>query len=97
MTLCFFSPAAEQDVDEIVTYIANENPQAAHSFLDALFEAINNLSDHPDMGHVRDDLTDRNVRFLSFKWHYIIIYRTTSTVEIVRVLSGYRDIANLLG
>jgi antitoxin ParD1/3/4 len=32
----FLSPAAEKDIDEIVTYLAQENPVAAHAFLDSL-------------------------------------------------------------
>jgi plasmid stabilization system protein ParE len=94
---CFLSPLAEQDVDEIVTYIAKENPASAHAFLDALFDTMEKLADYPDMGHLRDDLTDKPVKFWTFKWHYLIIYKPTSPIEIVRVLSGYRDIINLIG
>jgi plasmid stabilization system protein ParE len=31
----YLSPEAEHDIDEIVTYIAQENPTAAHTFLDS--------------------------------------------------------------
>ncbi len=52
MTLkCFLSPLAEKDVDEIVTYIAKENPTSAYAFLDALFDTMEKLADCPDMGH----------------------------------------------
>lgn len=91
------SLAAENDIDEIITYIANENPTAAHSFLDALFDAIHLLADNPEVGHKRSDLTSVNVKFWPFKWHYLIIYKSTSPVEIVRVLSGFRDIVSLIG
>lgn|SRR3990167_4188627 len=94
---CFLSPAAENDVDEIITYIAEENPKAAHTFLDALFDAMAKLAEHPDMGHLREDLTDRHVKFWPFKWHYLIIYKPESPIEVVRVLSGYRDIIDLIG
>lgn len=94
---CYLSPAAEKDVDEIITYIAEENPTAAHTFLDALFDALNKLAEHPDIGHLREDLTDKHVKFWPFKWHYLIIYKPESPIEIVRILSGYRDIINLIG
>lgn len=29
---CYLSPAAENDIDEVITYLAQENPKAAHSF-----------------------------------------------------------------
>jgi len=91
------SAEAEHDIDEIITYIAQENPTAAHTFLDSLYEAMEKLSDNPHMGHLREDLTDKQVKFWPFKWHYLIIYKPTSPIEIVRVLSGYRDIINLVG
>jgi len=71
MTACFLSPAAEQDIDEIVTYLANENPSAAQAFLNSLFDAIAKLADNPDLGHLRNDLTDKPVKFWPFKWHYL--------------------------
>jgi plasmid stabilization system protein ParE len=62
----FISPAAEQDIDEIVTYIAQENPNAAHQFLDSLYDAMEKLSDNPLLGHLREDLTEKPVRFWTF-------------------------------
>ena len=94
---CFLSVAAEQDIDEIITYLAQENPVVAQTFLDALFDAMDNLAEYPELGHLREDLTDRPVKFWPFKWHYLIIYKPTSPLEIVRVLSGFRDIISLIG
>lgn len=93
----YLSPEAEHDIDEIITYIAQENSSAAHTFLDALYNAMENLSDNPHLGHLREDLTDKPVKFWPFKWHYLIIYKPILPVEIVRVLSGYRDIINIIG
>ena len=90
------SDIAEQDIEEIITYIAQENVTAAYDFIDALYKMFTTLATHPFMGHRREDLTDHPVRFCSFKWHYLIVYKPTQPLEIVRVLSGFRDIANLL-
>jgi len=92
----FLSPAAEKDVDDVITYLAQESPTAAHSFLNSLFDAMEKLSDHPDLGHFREDLTDKPVKFWTFKWHYLIIYKPSLPIEIVRILSGFRDIINLI-
>jgi plasmid stabilization system protein ParE len=92
----FLSPIASQDIDEIVSYIAQENPIAALNLLDVLYEAMDTLAVNPKLGHKREDLTDKLVRFWPFKWHYLIIYKDCSPIEIVRVLSGHRDISNLL-
>lgn len=77
-------------------YLAQENPNAAHTLLDALFEAMDKLADNPLLGHLRQDLTDHPVRFWTFKRHYSVIYKPSEPIEIVRILSGFRDIANLL-
>lgn len=92
----FLSKLAENDIDDIVSYIAKENKKAAFALLDVLFQAMDNLSDNPMMGHKREDLTAKPVRFWPVKWHYLIVYTASSPIEIVRVLSGYRDIATLL-
>lgn len=57
------SHTAEQDIDEIITYIAQENPPSAIKFLDSLFESMDRLADFPEMGHLREDLTDKPVNF----------------------------------
>ena len=92
----FLSSIAEQDLDEIISFISNENPPAALKFLDELYQAMNLLSENPMMGHKREDLTEKPVRFWPFKRRYLIIYADYSPIEIVRILSGYRDIASLL-
>lgn len=95
-TKYYLSFAAEQDIDEIITYLAQENQNAAYKLLDALFEAMDKLADNPQLGHLREDLTNHPVRFWTFKWHYSVIYKPCEPIEIVRILSGFRDIANLL-
>lgn len=96
METYFLSTIAEQDIDELISYIANDNPSAALKFLDELYVAMNMLADNPMIGHKRKDLTNKPVRFWPFKWRYLIIYTDHSPIEIVRVLSGHRDIAALL-
>ncbi|OGT06958.1 MAG: hypothetical protein A2X78_00640 [Gammaproteobacteria bacterium GWE2_37_16] len=90
------SDAAYQDIDEIVTYIAKESPKSAHKFLDATYSAMDTLAENPDLGHLREDLTQMSVKFWTFKWHYLIIYKPMKPIEIVRILSGYQDITNII-
>jgi len=90
------SPEAREDLLAIQDYIARDNRAAASVVIDAVFAACGELSEYPMMGHCRNDLTSRNVRFWSV-YSYLIVYDATSKpISIVRVLSGYRDIANLL-
>jgi plasmid stabilization system protein ParE len=92
----YLSPAAQQDINEIIDYLLKENISAVDRFVDTLFDAMNKLAQNPNIGHWRQDLTDKQVKFWTFKWHYLIIYRPIRPVEIIRILSGYRDIFNLI-
>lgn len=50
----------------------------------------------PEIGHRREDLADEPLRFWPV-YSYLVIYRAdVSPIEVVRVLSGYRDVAELL-
>lgn len=96
MSSFFLSEIAEQDIDDIVTYIAQDSQKTAMKLLDSLFHTMDTLVVNPMLGHTQEDLTNKPVRFLTFKWHYLIIYKSSNPIEIVRILSGYRDISNIL-
>lgn len=93
------SPEARQDILDITDYIAADNVDAAFRLRDRLFAVFDRLARRPALGHVRDDLIARTsgVRF----WPvgaYLVIYRPAEhALQIVRVLSGYRDIGAILG
>lgn len=59
-------------------------------------KAIQLLADTPGVGHVRRDLTDRPVLFWPVG-RYLLIYRADrQPIEIVRVVSAYRDVSSFL-
>lgn len=91
------SEAALADLDEIWLFIGRESFHAADRIVDELYTAIYRLGENPGLGHLRDDLIEKPLRFWNVH-HYLIIYRADVTpIEIVRVVSGYRDLASLLG
>ena len=90
------SQVAEHDIADIVDYLVQNNLQAAYDFVDALYDSFDKLVENPYLGHMREDLTHHPARFWPFKWHYSIIYDPTAPLKIVRVLSGLRNIPNLL-
>jgi len=96
VTTYVVAPAAKADIDEIALYIAAADRAAAERFIDEIYDAFDLLALQPGVGHYRRDLTDRPVRFWTVMRRYMVVYRDRSPVEIVRVLSGYRDIAALL-
>ncbi len=93
------APRARDDLFEIIDYIADDNPDAALRARDRLFAAFDRLAKRPGLGHARPDLVPAafGVRFWPVGT-WLVVYRPSApTIEIVRVLSGYRDIAAILG
>jgi plasmid stabilization system protein ParE len=96
MTSYILAPEALQDLQELRDYIAAENLDAADRVIDTLFAAFERLAAMPDLGHRREDLTDRPLRFWTVD-AYLVIYRAEWTpIEIVAVTHGGRDIPRLL-
>ena len=90
------SEEAVADLDEIWLYIARGSVRAADRVLDEIYEAMIRLNKMPHIGHLREDLAREPLRFWPVR-SYLIIYRPDRRpIEIVRVISGYRDIGELL-
>lgn len=54
---------AQSQLDAIGTFIAQDSVDAALRVLDSLEEAFEQPADMPDIGHMREDLTDKPVKF----------------------------------
>ena len=87
---------AEQDLDEIWEYIAEDNIDAADRWIERLFDAFDALARAPGMGHKREDLTAYPILFWPVGT-YLILYRVKrERIEIVAVTQGARDIPSFL-
>ncbi len=87
---------AERDLTDIWDYIAADNLEAADRVLDAMDAAFRRLAAQPGLGHYREDLADKTVRFDAV-YSYLIVYRwQTRPLQILRVLHAARDVATLL-
>lgn len=95
MSRYVFTPAAARDLEEIWNYVARDSPDAADRVIGDIRDALEGLADHPRMGRQRDDLADETLR--AWPVHsYLIIYRPEQRpIEIVRVVSGFRDLFSL--
>jgi len=91
-----FTEEAETQFLEILDYLADESESAAVRVRHAIDDAVGMLADSPGIGHTREDLTDRALKFWSV-YSYLVVYDPESrTLIIVAVLHGARDVGQLL-
>ncbi len=84
------SSLAEQDLDEIWLYVAEDaSPSTADRLIDDIIDRFNLLAEQPRMGRLRPEF-DEGVRSFTAENH-VIYYRHESEVLIARVLHGRRD------
>lgn len=94
MKICLISPEASQDLTEIVDYFANNNVEAGERFVRNFEQKCINLAKFPSMGRSYPNIKS-SLRGIPLD-SYIILYRLQNDViEIVRVVSGYRDLDTL--
>lgn len=89
------SPEAENDLVDIWVFIATDDPVAADRFVDRHRERCAFLAESPGVGRERPELA---AGLRSFPiGNYLIFYRLTADgIDVVRVLSGYRDLPSVV-
>lgn len=91
-----FTRPAERDLLDIWGYIATDDVDAADRVVGEIRDAVERLVEMPRLGRLRDDLTDEPLRSWPV-YSYLIFYRPDTTpLEVVRVLSGFRDLGELI-
>jgi toxin ParE1/3/4 len=82
-----WSAAAIRHVRQVIAFIAADDPPAAHRWLDGLLDSVAGLALFPSSGHISSELGDRGMREIVYG-AYLVSYRVTDAVEIVRVRHG---------
>ncbi len=86
-----YSRAAQDDLQDIWLYIAEDNPTAADKLEEDIRAEVARLAGLPSLGHRRRDLTVHDLWFHAVRKNYLIVYRRAESLEIVRILHGARD------
>ncbi len=92
------SPEAVEDLLRIQDFISSDNPPAAERLIDEFFTAFEHLAEWPRSGHVRPELTSKDVLFWPIH-AYLIVYRIREAevlIQIVAVLHAARDVPAIL-
>jgi len=94
MRLVFTEPA-ERDLENIIAYIALDNPMAAEKVFRAIVATARRLTDFPEMGHIGRLPNTREFTVTSLP--YVIVYDVTAdTITILAVFHGARDLSRAL-
>lgn len=95
MTRFDVAPEAIGDLQEIWNFIAQDSIEAADRVLEEFDHAFHQLAEMPGMGHLREDLTSRDVLFWTVR-SYLVIYRATVPLLVIAVLHGKRNVTKIL-
>ena len=92
-----WSPAARDDLHDIVVFIAQDNPSRAMSFGYELISETDRLQEFPALGRIVPEYRNDDIRELVFR-PYRIVYRVSrenKVCEIARVWHSARGIPRL--
>ncbi len=93
--VCRLAAPASRDIEAIIDYVAdNSSFDAAELLLNRINDQCKRLASFPSMGRKRNELAP-NVRSFPID-DYLIFYRAIEEgIEVLRVISGYRDLRAL--
>jgi plasmid stabilization system protein ParE len=94
-----FTPQAVDDLLDIWSFIARDNPDAADRVEVAIFRACNLLTHSPLAGSTRTDLTSLPLRFWIVRPYsnYLIVYDPRrQPLQVIRILHASRDLPSVL-
>ena len=87
-----WSARARTDLKELHAYIAQDSPYYARRFVERIFQSVETLTDHPQIGRKVPEADREDIRELLFQ-NYRVIYRIKPEyVYIVTVIHGSRDL-----
>lgn len=91
------TPQAIEDLREIVTFIASDNPAKAEEFGYALCQKTVPLGAHPFLGRVVPEFRRHDIRQLIYKSYRIVYYvnEVSKAVHIVHFWHGARGTPEL--
>lgn len=80
-------PRAERDLDSIVEYIADDNPEAAVAQVEEVYNQVEDLKEFPERG--RRGRVKGTLELVVNRTPYIAVYRIKgSEIRILRIMHG---------
>ena len=84
------APEAERDLEEIFTFLLEDDPRAAEAVLERIEKRISQLRDHPHIG--RPGRVPGTRELVIPKTPFIVPYQVTGNmIEVLRIYHGARQ------
>ncbi|MGL5940032.1 MAG: type II toxin-antitoxin system RelE/ParE family toxin [Waterburya sp.] len=94
MSSYFFTDAAVKDLDDICEYMGQQNLKAASKLFDDIRKKCKLVANFPNMGKSYSKLSV-NLRGFVVEDYVVFYYPREDGIDIVRIVSGYRDLESL--
>jgi len=85
-----WSSIAQNDLNKIIDYIAQDSLEYALLFYEQVREKVENLTQFPKMGRKVPELDDPNIRELILRNYRLIYQILGEKIQIVRLIHGSR-------
>jgi len=93
--ICRFTIPASRDIESIIDYVADKSSlSAAERLLKKINQKCSMLASFPRMGRGRDEILP-SLRSFPVDDYLILYHLIENGIEILRVVSGYRDLEAL--
>ena len=89
-----FSADANRELQEIVQYLYERNPLAAHRFLDLVDQRCGLLVEHPLIGRLRPEL-GQDIRSYAAGNYLIFYVSNTEGIDVYHITYGGRDLSRI--
>lgn len=96
MTYVSISPQAQQHLRTIATFIMQDNPRRAVTFVRELRERCSNLADFPMAGPIVRRILQREVRRIVHGRYSIFYLLEANVIEVIAIVDGATDLDALL-
>jgi toxin ParE1/3/4 len=93
MTRIVRRPKAEQDLDDIYNWIADQSPANADRYIERIISTIRHVAEMPQMGALRLP-NHPKIRSFPVGSHLVFYQLIDSGIEVLRVVHGARDWEN---
>src|SRR5688500_4309875 len=91
MSRYILTEQAEQDLNDIWDYIADQDVEQADAVVREIRDAFELLAAMPGAGHRRRDVRDERYRFWRANRFIIAYFRDTRPLQIIRIVGGHRE------